>query len=454
MPVKNVVLITIDCLRADHTGWGGHSRETTPFMDTLANDGMVFSNAFSNGPATAQAFLSIMTSRFPLEVSSILPPPRDATFLSEILQANGIRTAAISSNPYLSTVFRYDRGWDHFEDFLGSAGGGGTQEAGEKKKSGGAGVLAAKLLPKRLKDWLYCAKLAYGMSRHHENAETVTKATTDWLDKNSGEPFFLWVHYMDAHEPYTDLDIQKRYSKRVSRLKIINMLAKLMRKQPLSNAEQQAMIDIYDDRIRYVDDHVAKIHSTLERLGALDDTVFFILSDHGQQLWEHGGFGHKCYFWEGANHIAWLMHGPDLKGKTEELVQQVHVAPTVLSLFGIDAPPEYRGKDILAADYSEDYIICESPYYNTGFRIDASPDIQVYGIRGKRWKYVYSTDGKKLLFDMREDPGETRDLSQQKKEVAGMFHELLEAHIEKERKARERGLLSSGIGRLKKGGKL
>ena len=114
---KNIILITIDCLRADHLERYGYNRETTPFLNLLRGQMILFKNAFTNGPFTPAAFPAILTSTYPLKNGKYITL-KNRIFVSEILQKAGIETAAIHSNPYLSNYAGYNRGFDYFEDFM------------------------------------------------------------------------------------------------------------------------------------------------------------------------------------------------------------------------------------------------------------------------------------------------------------------------------------------------
>lgn len=110
----NVILITVDALRADHLSYLGYSRETTPYLDSIAEENAIFRRAFSNGPTTQFSFPSIMTSLYPLMLNGLGLPKNKGKTIAEVLKAHGYKTAAMHSNGYLSSSYNYDRGFDLF----------------------------------------------------------------------------------------------------------------------------------------------------------------------------------------------------------------------------------------------------------------------------------------------------------------------------------------------------
>lgn len=251
---KNVILVTIDCLRADHLSCYGYGRKTSPFIDFLSAKGMRFENAFANGPFTSASFLSILASAYPLEFKNQLPLPQNAILMSEVLQKEGIRTVTIHSNPYLSAFYGYNRGWSYFQDFLLS-----NPNINLKKRSGFRHLIR-KYLPKTISKLYYLPEVFLGFTKSYENAGTITKCDISWLNKNRDFPFFLWLHYMDLHEPYWvfDAKFKRKYSKKVSNLLRVKMLEDVMHGKP-GLKSVKSIIDVYDDKLSYVDENLNEL---------------------------------------------------------------------------------------------------------------------------------------------------------------------------------------------------
>lgn len=196
-PHNKAILITIDCLRADHLKCYGYKRKTSPFLDYLAIKGVKFENAFANGPNTPSSFRSIFASGYPFEFIRPEPFAPNTVLLPEILANNGVRTAAIHSNPHLSAFYKYNRGWNYFQDF---------QPTNIYKRNNLRHL--GKIFQRQIQNWF----------KPFETAESVTETAISWLKKNIKCPFFLWLHYMDLHEPYflVQYKMKRIFSKKIS----------------------------------------------------------------------------------------------------------------------------------------------------------------------------------------------------------------------------------------------
>jgi len=196
---RNIILITIDCLRADAVGCirGGN---LTPNIDKLARESLVFTKAFTNGPGTPQAFPAILTSTYLFMHETIYLEPWYIT-ISEILQKHGYRTVAFHSNPYLSRAFGWNKGFQEFYDFL--------YEIALKKQKRIVNIASSvfnRLLDKyALLESLgqrFSCLLFYKKSLPYYDAGLITKYAIEWLERSKRRKFFMWIHYMDPHFPY------------------------------------------------------------------------------------------------------------------------------------------------------------------------------------------------------------------------------------------------------------
>jgi len=424
----NVILVTIDCLRADHVGCYGYPRDTTPFIDSLAKEGMCFENAFANGPFTVVSFPSILASAYPLDFKNLLPFPEDAVLISEILQKKGIRTAAIHSNPYLSAFYGYNRGWDYFEDFLQSS---NTKEEGSKRIRRSV----KKFFPRKVADLYFFLKLILGWYEPpYKNAEIITNHAVRWLGSNE-KTFFLWLHYMDLHEPYCicNANIKRKYSKNVSKWS----QAKLLRKKDISHEDVETIINIYDDKLRYLDDCLKQLFHFLNNEELADDTIIILTSDHGQEFLDHGHYGHNAKFYNELLHIPLILFGPGIeKRRTDKLVSQIDIAPTILYFYGIPPPREYRGHNLLSEHVNE-YVISEAVHDEKGTYIQSheisQSKFRTYAVITKNWKYIHKGN-KCELYDLINDPKEKYDVSDTHKEIVKSLSKILDRHLTKRRR--------------------
>jgi arylsulfatase A-like enzyme len=432
---KNVILITIDCLRVDHLSCYGYKRKTTPFIDFLAKEGMRFENAFANGPFTVASFLSILASAYPLDFKNPLPLSEDAILISEILKNEGIQTAAIHSNPYLSSFYGYNRSWDYFEDFLHINPKNDTEKNSKRKQ---IKHLIKKFFPKRVIDlYLRVAdlhsvlKILLGKNKTlYENAETITNHAILWSDNNKKSPFFLWLHYMDLHEPYSilNMNIKRKYSKNISRL----THAKLLTKQDIGQEDIENIINIYDDKLRYVDENLKELFDFLENEKLTNNTAIILTSDHGQEFLDHGHYGHSARFYDENIHIPLILFGPEIEKQiNDKLVSQIDITPTVLYFYNILVPKGYHGHNLLS-NHANDYIISEAAHNEKGVYIQGHKifpsKFRTYAIRTKNWKYIHK-EKECDLYDLRKDPKEEHNISNTHEEIGNEFSKILEYHL-------------------------
>lgn len=433
--MKNVILITIDCLRADHLSCYGYHRETTPFIDSLANEGIIFRRAYANGPFTVAAFPAILTSTYPLESGRYITL-ENRIFVSEILREKGIKTAAIHSNPYLSEVYGYNRGFDYFEDFFHLQ---ITRKSHSKIRSAISATLnLCKPVRKAislLRKYLNLPKPPYAP------AETITKFAIKWLKENLSNAFFLWLHYMDLHEPYLILNtgIERRYSKKMTRLKQLRILKP--RREYVND-----IINVYDDKLRYIDLNIQRLYNLLKQEGIIDETIIIITADHGQEFYDHGHFSHIAKFYEENIHIPLIIYGLET-GISDKLVSQLDIAPTILWLYKISPAKNYKGKNLLSS-HERDFVISEASHDEQGIYIAnhriRKPIYTSFSCITKQWKYIL-TQEQEEMYDLSKDPKEKRNVVKEYPEIASKLKEIVEEHIKEEERIR----LKNKVKRLK-----
>jgi len=269
--MKNVILFTIDALRRDVLGCYGSKENLTPFIDSLAKDGLLFSNYQTVAPYTQASFPGILTSSylFDYEDSEELSPKR--TLISEVLKRERIITAAFHSNPYLSTCFGWDRGWNYFYDSM------------QDQVTDMNPYTKGNVINKKVDNWLANYKLMYG-------------------DK----PFFLWVHYMDLHEPYIP---DKKYIEQIdssiglSNDEMYKLFKEVVLKRDASNHETVALLKkLYKAHVIEIDEYVKGFFEILKKHSGLGDSAVIITTDHGDELLDHGSLSHNGKFYNELVH--------------------------------------------------------------------------------------------------------------------------------------------------------
>jgi arylsulfatase A-like enzyme len=312
--VKNVVLLSLDALRADHVSSYGYDRETTPNLDRFAAENVQFSNAYSVSTHTREAIPGLLTGRYPnacVNDSYELAADTVASHLRETEYTTG----AFHANPYVSRAYGFDRDFDAFDDDL---------YLGQHK-------LVA--LAQRAYDKI--------RNRHYARAETINERALEFVDSTE-EPFFLWAHYMDPHGPYSPpREYQTVFHDEYVGMKRAQKMYKraaVSDPDSITDDEHQAMVNLYDEEIRYADAQFGAFVEKLESRGLLNETLIIVTADHGDAFGEHGYYGHPRNLDDELLSIPMIMHVPD--NDTEEIeipVSLADVIPTVLETAGVNA---------------------------------------------------------------------------------------------------------------------
>lgn len=303
----NVILLTIDALRADHCSWHGYKRDITPNLGEFASDNICFLNAQSVSSHTREAIPGFLTGRYPdecVDPGYTLASETIASRLSEY----GYQTAGIHSNPYASRAYGFDPDFDYFDDDL---------RLGQHK------ILA---LAQRAFDRL--------RNRHYASAEQINTRVIEWIE-TTNEPFFLWAHYMDPHGPYCpSKEYQQRYrsctvsTKRAQRM---YYRAAVKDSNSITADERQEMLDLYDAEIEKTDTAVSRLLKQLNTASVLTDSLIIISSDHGDGFGEHGYYGHPRQLHDCLLHVPLVISTPAGDQQSiESPVSTLDIAPTIL----------------------------------------------------------------------------------------------------------------------------
>ena len=299
----NLLLVTIDCLRADHVGSYGYERDTTPVIDALARDGIRFAAAHANAPMTLPSIPQLFTSR-------LLPGPRDPT-LTEPIARQGIASAAIVNNAWIPLWLASD--------------------------------LHGK--PPRTFDRLLSGTL---------DARQITDAALRWLDAHERDRFALYLHYLDAHTPYApprewiDAFAEADYTGPVQ--------------VPFGDVEgadtgrydardRRRIVDLYDAAIRSIDAQLARLLDWLRVHQRFEETLIVITADHGEEFWEHGRFFHGQSLFEELLHVPLVVRlpgsDPALRNRVvERPVQTLDLAPSILDWLDLPSPAGFEGRPL------------------------------------------------------------------------------------------------------------
>ncbi|MDP8235256.1 MAG: sulfatase, partial [Candidatus Erginobacter occultus] len=317
----NVLLISIDSLRADHVGAYGYGRETTPEIDRLAQNAAIFENHVSTTSWTLPAHISLFTgqeiSAHGVATDGFSLHPAVPT-LAESLLAAGYRTAAFCSSPYMNPAFGFARGFDLYhnidtekEDFVDT-------------------VLPSETERDRV---------------HRETTSPrIAELAENWLEENSSEPFFLFLHFWDPHYDYDpppphDRIFNPGYGGDIDGRDYIHN----DRVHPGMDPEDlERIIALYDGEIAFTDKHIGMVIEKLKELDLFDRTLIVITGDHGDEFFEHGNKGHRLTLYEEVIRVPLIIRIPEKvnrSGRVETTVGIIDIAPTILDRLGVSPPP-------------------------------------------------------------------------------------------------------------------
>jgi arylsulfatase len=323
----NVVLITIDTLRADHLSCYGYPRRTSPNIDKLAGEGVQFQNAYSPIPLTGPAHITLMTSLYPQQHGATIngmhmsTRPRPVT-LAQIMHRLGYRTAAfVSAWPVKKSITGLGRGFDVYNQKF---------------------------------------SYTYKVFNSARDGKQVTEAAQRWLKKRGKRPFFLWLHYFDPHEPYklrhefADLPRTPGSSET-----LVSTNTKL-------NVEEVQRVTAYDSEIAYTDHYVGEILRQLKDMGIRGRTLVVLTADHGESLGENGYWGHGDKLYQPIVHIPLILSHPGIIPQglvLREDVGLLDVMPTILDYVGIPARLHVEGKSFKPLVEAAQHPPAQKPVY-------------------------------------------------------------------------------------------
>jgi len=393
--MKIVFLLTIDALRKDALGCYGNEKTLTPFIDSLTNRCILFTKAQSSGPYTQASFPGLLSSSYYLEYGSPKMLSTRKTLISEALQPVGIVTAAFHSNPYLSAFFGWNRGWNFFYDSM------------NEDVSPLAPYVKGSVINDKVNSWL-----------------------SDWTRKGGCDHLFLWLHYMDIHEPYIP---DQRYVDMVDPSVDINqddmyrLFKEVLLKRNISDKEKVKLLKtLYDAHVREVDDYVKAFFAMLEKNELLKDSVIIITSDHGDEFGEHGGLSHDDKMYCELINIPLLVYDPTMtQGEIcDRLISNIDIPPTIMHLFGLEPAKNFAGCSLLPTEtYREKGCFGEAIYLKGGQGGDIDKDIYFY--RRGDLKIIYRSDHDHWeMYDLRRDLGELKNIVDVSPEADDLKDEL------------------------------
>jgi len=464
---RSLILVTVDCLRADHVGFLGYKRPTTPFLDTLARESFVFSNAIAAGAPTYYSLPAILASRYPLALGrDVLGIAPDEETLPSVLKDYGFQTAAFSAaNPYISARFGYDQGFECFRDFLESDQpelAADTRQRGLRARANRAVASACHHVPGlgQIYDELYfeyCQRIgsdgpeSLDALRKFPSADVVVDHAIAWLNEHAGGPFFLWLHLMDPHAPY--------YPKPEA-LEAIGVNSSAQQARYLNSfwargeigperlqRKRDEVMALYDAGISCADMQIRRLSERLVELNLWDSCALAVTADHGEEFLDHGGRFHApVKLTEELVHVPLLLRvsGNTDARRVEAPVGLIDLAPTLLDVLGLPAPASFAGRSrwLQAAsgkEWEKPVITecvhgCSNPFFSEK-RI--AP--RILAVRNQGYKLVLDfASNSEQLFDLTSDPHERSPLDPNKAgDVRRQLLQHARKHLAESRKSRD-----------------
>jgi len=393
----NVILIVVDALRANHLGCYGYKRDTSPNIDRLAKEGVLFTSTFSQGGATRIAVPSLFTSLYPSvhKVYTIQDKlPNEFITLVEVLKEYNYITAGFSAMPFLKKDYNLNQGFSFYVD-----------------------------------KYFYTSNT----SKHTQHDSLVTQNVLGWLDNHSKIPFFIYIHYVGAHGPYLapspfdrifwKQDVNEEMKNFVKRFYASPKRHPLLEGMWPDKHMFDYIISQYDGRIAHIDDLIKTLLKELGRLDLSKNTLVILTSDHGEEFLDHGSYFHENSLYDELIHVPLIMRLPGVvpQGKViPNLVRHIDIMPTILDILDIPYNNPMQGVSLLPLIKGE-----------------STPKLEVFseghpggrhlkGIRTERYKFVevytfptntYSYE----LYDLEADPKELNNLVKKRPQEAELL---------------------------------
>jgi len=370
----NVIVLMVDALRADHLGCYGYDRDTSPFLDEFAARGVVFERAYAQASQTKVSVASLMTGLNPPSHhvrTATLPGAAGGAVLSDVLsgeletlaerlQDAGYTTAGFVTNPHLEPGQGFDQGFEHY---------------------------------------VYT-------EIEHCSADNLNEQVLDWLEENDHEPYFLYVHYMDVHMPYyPPPPYNFLYVPEVARMKPLELNGPP--KGPVDLRRIGRTINLYDGQINYWDDRFQELIAAISGPDGLEETVVVVVADHGDEFYEHGGFGHGYTVYDGVIRVPLVVVGAEGQPgnqRRDDPVRLIDLLPTLCNLAGTPADETLlEGFDLFATGRADSVgieVYAEALYGDKPYSVRKDSEFLIFNKTGQDWEF----------YDLALDPFQQVDL--------------------------------------------
>ena len=394
----NVLVIVVDTLRADHLPGYGYAEGATPSLDRFAEDAVRYDQAFANASWTRPSFASILTGRHPASHGVMGKPdalPDEVVTMPEALHGAGYATGGFVTNFNVAPYFNFQQGFDSYA-FLEPEFVLGADDAAAK-------LLLVQALRQRIETFrAQRGEVAPGAA--YQDAETVNRHLAGWLDEApSDNPWFLFVGYMDPHDPYFPHPYDGSGYARAAH-------------QAPELAEAEALTALYDGEITYWDTHFGRLMDDLRRRGLYDDMLIVVTSDHGEELGDHGGFWHGTTLYDEQVHVPLFVKLPGNERAGTHVghwVQSIDLMPSILARVGVARPDGVQGGSL-----EEGTTVVYAEESHEGNVLESVRELRDFEER----KIITANAGNPRglapveLYRIADDPRETENVAEQERE--------------------------------------
>ena len=361
----NVFLIVIDSLRFDNLGCYGYHREISPAIDAIAREGVTFDKVISQSSWTKPSVSSLLTSNYP-EIHGVKSIEdrlsMQETFLPTILKKFGYVTGCIQTNPFLNSESGFHQGFDFYLELFDKS----------------SGVYKPRI-------------------------NEAINAVCDWLDQFTHNPFFLYLHVLDTHNPYTPPKEFKRFG----------------------NTER----DLFDGEVHFVDYYIGRIRNYLALEKLQEKTLFIITSDHGEEFGEHGHKYHAKHLYEEVLRVPLIFSSPTLIPSGLSIptqVRSVDIVPSILEFLGIPPLAKHQGESLLPL-----LKLAPTParpaISQIGEQNCAEGKTELVALTTGNYKLIWNKkNDAKELYHLQKDPGEEKNIAYEEKEKTQELQSELE----------------------------
>ena len=366
--VRHVIFISLDTCRADYLSCYGFGKNTTPNIDRLADEGILFANAYSTVPLTMPSHSSMLTGTIPprhgVRNNHENSLAKSNVTLAEMLGPEGFVSAAVVSSSVLGAKFGLGQGFDMYND-----------------------------------------RFENGRSRWHGSeriAAETTRVGLEWLELNKGRKCFLFLHYYDPHRNF----------------------------EPPEPFKTRFAGNPYAGEIAYTDHHIGKVVKKLKQLGIYDSSLIIIAGDHGEMLGEHGEESHGYYIYSGAVKVPLIFKLPGRRKavQIEEPVSLIDIVRTVCNLTGVEAPSAVQGEDLGSLFRGAKTFERQNSLYCETWLPEAYKANNLQGVISGQWQYIRSS--REELYNLAEDPAQSKNLAVEQRHRARTLRDSLERFVE------------------------